>query len=125
MPLRRNKEDKTMSETVSEKTTPTNSDAEKKTEEKKKKDVPAEGEIRQDDVDIFVERPQSANDDPNLFVSVGGKNYLLPKGEYSRVPREVAHEIMRAQAAQQAMDKRSRAMVESASRQARSVGVAL
>lgn len=104
-----------MSETVSEKTTPANSDAEKK----KKKAVPAEGEILQDDVDIFVERPQSANDDPNLFVSVGGKNYLLPKGEYSRVPREVAHEIMRAQAAQQAMDKRSRAMVESAMQQAK------
>lgn len=115
-----------MSETVSEKTTPANSDAEKKKKkaipeegETLQKAVPEEGEIRQDDVDIFVERPQSANDDPNLFVSVGGKNYLLPKGEYSRVPREVAHEIMRAQAAQQAMDKRSRAMVESAMQQAK------
>ena len=45
--------------------------------------------------DIFIPRGPK-NDDPNLFVSVNGKNYLLPRGQKSRVPHEVAAEIHRA-----------------------------
>ncbi len=45
--------------------------------------------------DIFIPRGPK-NDDPNLFVSVNGKNYLLPRGQKSRVPHEVAEEIHRA-----------------------------
>lgn len=45
--------------------------------------------------DIFIPRGPK-NDDPNLFVSVNGKNYLLPRGQKSRVPHEVADEIHRA-----------------------------
>ena len=29
-------------------------------------------------------------EDPNLFVAVNGVNYLLPRGQKSRVPHEVA-----------------------------------
>ena len=35
-------------------------------------------------------------EDPNLFVAVNGVNYLLPRGQKSRVPHEVAAEIHRA-----------------------------
>ena len=46
-----------------------------------------------------------ANDEPNLFVSVNGKNYLLPKGKTSTVPAYVADEIKRSWRAQEKMDK--------------------
>jgi predicted aconitase with swiveling domain len=39
-------------------------------------------------------------EDPNLFVSVNGKNFLLPKGKTSNVPSYVAAEIRRAWAAE-------------------------
>lgn len=48
------------------------------------------------------------NEDPNLFVSVNGVAYLVPKGEATDVPPEVALEIWRAQKAETAMfDKAS------------------
>ena len=50
--------------------------------------------------DIFIPRGPK-NDDPNLFVSVNGKNYLLPRGQKSRVPHEVAEEIHRAWVAEE------------------------
>ena len=56
-------------------------------------------------VDIHIPRG-NANDDPNLFVSVNGVNYLLPKGKTSSVPRAVAAEIKRSWAAQEALDAR-------------------
>lgn len=52
---------------------------------------------------IYIERGNS-QDEPYLFVSVNGKNYLLPKGQESDVPVEVAYEIKRARRAQQKMD---------------------
>ena len=56
-------------------------------------------------VEIHIPRG-NANDDPNLFVSVNGVNYLLPKGKTSSVPRAVAAEIKRSWAAQEALDAR-------------------
>lgn len=35
-------------------------------------------------------------EDPNLFISVNGVNYLLPRGEKSIVPPEVAAEYERS-----------------------------
>ena len=69
-------------------------------EEKKKAaevTAAAEGAEPADDgrKDILIPRGPK-NDDPNLFVSVNGKNYLLPRGQKSRVPHEVAEEIHRA-----------------------------
>ncbi len=52
-----------------------------------------------DKVEIFIPKT-SDNDDPNLFVSVNFKNYLLPKGKTSLVPPEVAAEVIRSQKAQ-------------------------
>lgn len=68
-------------------------------EKKKAAEVTAAAEVTvpADDgrKDIFIPRGPK-NDDPNLFVSVNGKNYLLPRGQKSRVPHEVAEEIHRA-----------------------------
>ena len=64
----------------------------------------AQMSIRQEErVEIFIERG-SANDDPNLFVSVNGYNCLLPRGKTSMVPKSVYDEIMRARRAQQRLD---------------------
>ena len=43
-------------------------------------------------VEVFIPRG-SANDDPNLFVSVNGVNYLLPRGKKSLVPPHITEEI--------------------------------
>lgn len=56
----------------------------------------------------------SERGDPNLFVAVNGVNYLLPRGKKSAVPPEVAAEIARAEAAQQALDETRRALATQA-----------
>ena len=43
----------------------------------------------EDRVEVFVPKGY-ANDEPNLFVSVNGVNYLLPKGKKSLVPAHVS-----------------------------------
>lgn len=60
-------------------------------------------------VTVHVPRGQ-IGDDPNLFVSVGGINYLLPRGESSKVPTAVAEEIARAERARERMERRAREM---------------
>ncbi len=56
-------------------------------------------------VTVFIPRGLS-NEDPNLFVSVNGVNYLLPKGKESLVPEYVAKEIERAARAKQMLEQR-------------------
>lgn len=56
-------------------------------------------------VKVFISRGAS-NEDPNLFVSVNGVNYLLPRGKESLVPKAVAEEINRSLRAQEALDRR-------------------
>jgi hypothetical protein len=62
-------------------------------------------------VKIFVPRGPS-NEDPNLFISVNGVNYLLPKGKKSMVPADVADEIERSKKAQEKMDENIEQMLE-------------
>ena len=62
----------------------------------------AEKETR---VTVFIPRGAS-NEDPNVFVSVNGMNYLLPRGQESLVPKAVAEELNRASRAQEALDRR-------------------
>ena len=71
------------------------------------KTAPAEEERE----DIYIERAHSG-DESSLLVSINGKNFLLPKGETSRVPKYVADEIRRSQKAQNIYDRRSREMIE-------------
>lgn len=56
-------------------------------------------EPKNDRVEIFIPRAAN-NDDPNLFVSVNGQNFLLPRGKKSKVPKHVAQEIQRSWAAE-------------------------
>ena len=63
----------------------------------------------EDRVDVYVPRGY-ANDDPNLFVSVNGVNYLLPKGKTSKVPLHIKEEIERSLQAQEIMDEHINAM---------------
>lgn len=67
-------------------------------------------------VDLFVPRGASV-DDPNVIISVNGKNYVLPKGKTSKVPAFVKYEYDRALRAKEAMDVRSAEMVEKAAEQ--------
>ncbi len=55
-------------------------------------------------VEVFIPRGER-NSDPMLFVSVNGKNYLLPKGKSSLVPPHVADEINRSIMAQRMLDE--------------------
>lgn len=62
-------------------------------------------------VEVFVPKGY-ANDDPNLFVSVNGVNYLLPKGKKSMVPDFVAAEIERSKRAAEKQDEKMEQMLE-------------
>ena len=68
---------------------------------------------KQDREDIFIPKGY-ANDDPNLFVSVNGKNYLLPKGKTSSVPSHVAAEIKGSLKAQEIQDENAEKLLEKA-----------
>ena len=52
---------------------------------------------------LYIPRGAS-NEDPNLFISVNGVNYLLPKGKESAVPAPVAAEYHRSLKAQERCD---------------------
>ena len=67
--------------------------------------------MREDRGEIFVPKGYTG-DEPNVFVSVNGVNYLLPRGKKSLVPEEVAREFRRSQAAQEALDKRIEQLLE-------------
>ncbi len=56
-------------------------------------------------VEVYIPRA-GGNEEPNLFVSVNGVNYLLPRGRKSMVPRAVAWEVDRAMEAQDVLDQR-------------------
>lgn len=46
-------------------------------------------------VKLYIPRGAS-NEEPNLFISINGVNYLLPRGKESLVPKEVADEYERS-----------------------------
>lgn len=58
----------------------------------------------QEMVELFVERDTS-DENTNLVIGINGKNWVLPRGEYSKVPRFVAEEYERAKRAQYKADK--------------------
>ena len=62
-------------------------------------------------MEVFIPKGY-ANDEPNLFVSVNGVNYLLPKGKKSLVPPAIAAEIERSRKAQEKMDENIDQMLE-------------
>lgn len=66
-------------------------------------------------VDIYIPRAVG-NDEPNLFVSINAKNYILPKGQTSSVPKHVAEEIERSRRAEAALFQKMDAMIAAARR---------
>lgn len=61
-------------------------------------------EIKEERRDIYIER-DSRNDDPNYFISINGRSFLLPRGKVSNVPAYVADEIERIQRSQMRYDE--------------------
>ena len=76
----------------------------------------------EDRVEIFVPRI-SGNTDPNCVVVLNGKNYVLPRGQKSIVPKAVAEEYERGQRAQHKVDNAIFDMVEKARKQAKEAGI--
>ena len=64
-------------------------------------------------VEIYIPA-KVGNDEPNLYVSVNGVNYLLPKGKKSVVPKHIAEEIMRSHKAQNKQDEQIEIMLAAA-----------
>ena len=67
--------------------------------------------VKDDRVEVFVPRGY-ANDDPNMFISINGVNYLLPRGKKSMVPAHVVEEFYRSQRAQERLDQNMEQMLE-------------
>lgn len=51
-------------------------------------------------VELRIPR-NSADEEQNVFISVNGKNYLIPKGQTVLVPPEVAEEYYRSEEAKE------------------------
>ena len=66
---------------------------------------------KEERVEVFIPKG-IANDDPNLYVSVNGENFLLPKGQVSLVPPHIKAAIERSYGAQAFQEKRSNALIE-------------
>lgn len=62
-----------------------------------------------DRVEVFIPRGYAA-EDPNVFVSINGDAYLLPRGKRVMVPVAVAAELERAERAVQAWEAAGRRM---------------
>lgn len=63
----------------------------------------------QEIVEIFIERDPS-DENPDLVIGINGKNWVMPRGEFVKVPRFVAAEYERARNAQYKADKTASAM---------------
>ena len=73
-------------------------------------------------VEVFVPRTPG-NSDPNLVIVINGKNYVLPRGQKSLVPKAVAEEYERSKRAQYKVDNAIFDMVEQARQQAQAAGI--
>ena len=66
---------------------------------------------QKDLVEVYVPKG-NVNDEPNLLVSVNCKNFLLPRGKKSKVPKYIAKELARSQRAQEIADEHIDEMLE-------------
>lgn len=78
--------------------------------------------VKDNRVEIFIPRV-SGNTDPNHLIVHNGKNYVLPKGQKSMVPKAVAAEYERSKKAQYKVDNAIFDMVEQARQQAKEAGI--
>lgn len=93
-----------------------------KTNAPKATEVVTEAPKKDERVEIFVPR-EAGNSDPNLVIVLNGKNYVLPKGKASLVPKAVAKEYERAKRAQYKVDNAIFDMVEQAKQAALAAGI--
>jgi hypothetical protein len=70
-------------------------------------------EMKEERVPLTIPRG-AANDEHNVFISVNGVGYLLPKGKTSMVPPFVKAEWDRSVAAQNKMDEHRDELLEAA-----------
>lgn len=85
--------------------------------------VPEEEHTAPDErVEIFIPRI-SGNTDPNFVIVINGKNYVMPRGQKSLVPKFVADEYERSKRAQYKVDNAIFEMVEQARQQAAAAGI--
>ena len=70
-------------------------------------------EMKEERVPLTIPRG-AANDEHNVFISVNGVGYLLPKGKTSMVPPCVKAEWDRSVAAQNKMDEHRDELLEAA-----------
>ena len=75
-----------------------------------------------DRVEIFIPRTPG-NNDPNHVIVLNGKNYVLPKGQKSIVPKAVADEHERSIRASHKMDNTMFDMAEKSKQQAKAAGI--
>ena len=75
-----------------------------------------------DRVEIFIPRTPG-NTDPNFVIVLNGKNYVLPKGQKSIVPKAVAEEYERSKRATYKMDNAMFDMTEKSKKQAKEAGI--
>lgn len=66
---------------------------------------------KEERVELFVPKGY-AGEEPNLFISVNGVNFLLPRGKRSTVPAFVAAEYERSVKAQEALDNHIEEMLQ-------------
>ena len=66
-------------------------------------------------VDLFVPKGY-ANDDPNLYISINGENFLLPRNQVSKVPPYIKKAYERSCGAQEYQEKRSDELIEKTKR---------
>ena len=78
--------------------------------------------VKDNRVEVFVPRTPG-NNDPNLVIVINGKNYVLPKGKTSLVPKAVADEYERSKRAQFKVDNAIYDMVEQARQSAAAAGI--
>lgn len=65
--------------------------------------------------EVFIHKA-SELDDPNDYVSINGKPFVIPKGKTVKVPAAVAAEIERSRRAQEKLDNKIDALVAKASK---------
>ena len=92
------------------------------TTEKDKQPTKATTVAKDDRVEVYIPRI-SGNTDPNLVIVINGKNYVLPRGKKSLVPKAVAAEYERSVKAQHKVDNAIFDMVEQARQQAAAAGI--
>ena len=88
----------------------------KKIHETENTDVTEVGvvDVTEDDrEEIFIPRGQ-ANEDPNYYVGLNGKNYVLPRGKTSSVPKAVAAEIKLCRRAEDYQDENKEVLLKAA-----------